>query len=174
MVVATMTPAYLPEWRNGRRGGLKILCRELRVGSSPTSGTTRWTSVQQHHDQSETRETFPNGRVEDISGDGDAVEEICQEVPRLPAPTKPEGPKYTARYLHEIKRNHEAFVSSVTRLPNHASLSLRSRRCPSSDTSSSAAASTHLESSRSQPVMSAASSVSPTQTTSGPSPTSGT
>ena len=28
-----------PEWRNGRRDGLKIRCPEGRVGSSPTSGT---------------------------------------------------------------------------------------------------------------------------------------
>lgn len=28
-----------PEWRNGRRRGLKILRRRLRVGSTPTSGT---------------------------------------------------------------------------------------------------------------------------------------
>ena len=29
----------MPEWRNGRRGGLKIRCQQWRVGSSPTSGT---------------------------------------------------------------------------------------------------------------------------------------
>ena len=29
----------LPEWRNGRRAGLKIQCPQGRVGSSPTSGT---------------------------------------------------------------------------------------------------------------------------------------
>ena len=28
-----------PEWRNGRRDGLKIRCSKGRVGSSPTSGT---------------------------------------------------------------------------------------------------------------------------------------
>lgn len=28
-----------PEWRNGRRDGLKIRCPKGRVGSSPTSGT---------------------------------------------------------------------------------------------------------------------------------------
>ena len=31
--------ALEPEWRNGRRGGLKIRCQQWRVGSSPTSGT---------------------------------------------------------------------------------------------------------------------------------------
>ena len=36
---------HSPEWRNGRRGGLKILCSKGRVGSSPTSGTNPWTSV---------------------------------------------------------------------------------------------------------------------------------
>ena len=30
-----------PEWRNGRRDGLKIRCPQGRVGSTPTSGTTR-------------------------------------------------------------------------------------------------------------------------------------
>ena len=30
---------HSPEWRNGRRGGLKIPCSQGRVGSSPTSGT---------------------------------------------------------------------------------------------------------------------------------------
>ena len=30
----------LPEWRNGRRDGLKIRWQRCRVGSSPTSGTT--------------------------------------------------------------------------------------------------------------------------------------
>ena len=30
--------ALEPEWRNGRRGGLKIRCQQWRVGSSPTSG----------------------------------------------------------------------------------------------------------------------------------------
>jgi hypothetical protein len=29
----------LPEWRNGRRGGLKIRCPQGRVGSTPSSGT---------------------------------------------------------------------------------------------------------------------------------------
>ena len=29
----------MPEWRNGRRTGLKILRRQLRAGSSPASGT---------------------------------------------------------------------------------------------------------------------------------------
>ena len=29
----------MPEWRNGRRGGLKIPCLHGRVGSTPTSGT---------------------------------------------------------------------------------------------------------------------------------------
>src|SRR5882672_5240757 len=29
----------LPEWWNGRHGGLKIPCPQRRVGSSPTSGT---------------------------------------------------------------------------------------------------------------------------------------
>ena len=29
-----------PEWRNGRRDGLKIRCPQGRVGSNPTSGTT--------------------------------------------------------------------------------------------------------------------------------------
>ncbi len=29
----------MPEWRNGRRAGLKIQCPQGRVGSSPTSGT---------------------------------------------------------------------------------------------------------------------------------------
>src|SRR5690606_9415844 len=28
-----------PDWRNGRRGALKMLCPKGRVGSSPTSGT---------------------------------------------------------------------------------------------------------------------------------------
>lgn len=28
-----------PGWRNGRRGGLKILCPRGRVGSNPTPGT---------------------------------------------------------------------------------------------------------------------------------------
>ena len=31
---------FLPEWRNGRRGGLKIRCPQGRVGSTPSSGTT--------------------------------------------------------------------------------------------------------------------------------------
>ena len=31
---------HLPEWRNGRRGGLKIRCPEGRVGSNPTLGTS--------------------------------------------------------------------------------------------------------------------------------------
>jgi hypothetical protein len=30
--------AIQPEWRNGRRGGLKIRCPQGRVGSSPTFG----------------------------------------------------------------------------------------------------------------------------------------
>ena len=30
---------FLPEWRNGRRGGLKIRCPQGRVGSTPSSGT---------------------------------------------------------------------------------------------------------------------------------------
>jgi hypothetical protein len=30
---------HLPEWRNGRRAGFKILCPQGRVGSTPTSGT---------------------------------------------------------------------------------------------------------------------------------------
>ena len=30
----------MPEWRNGRRDGLKIRCPQGRVGSTPTSGTT--------------------------------------------------------------------------------------------------------------------------------------
>ncbi len=30
---------HLPEWRNGRRAGLKIRWAQARVGSSPTSGT---------------------------------------------------------------------------------------------------------------------------------------
>ena len=29
---------FMPEWRNGRRGGLKIRCPQGRVGSSPSSG----------------------------------------------------------------------------------------------------------------------------------------
>jgi hypothetical protein len=29
----------MPEWRNGRRAGFKILCPKGRVGSTPTSGT---------------------------------------------------------------------------------------------------------------------------------------
>ena len=29
----------MPEWRNGRRDGLKIRCPQGRVGSSPSSGT---------------------------------------------------------------------------------------------------------------------------------------
>lgn len=34
----------LPEWRNGRRDGLKIRCPQGRVGSSPSSGTFQsWT-----------------------------------------------------------------------------------------------------------------------------------
>ena len=37
--VSTHRPATAPEWRNGRRGGLKIRCPQGRVGSSPTSGT---------------------------------------------------------------------------------------------------------------------------------------
>ena len=31
----------VPEWRNGRRGGLKIHCPRGREGSIPSSGTTR-------------------------------------------------------------------------------------------------------------------------------------
>ena len=31
---------YRPEWRNGRRGALKMLCSKGRVGSNPTFGTT--------------------------------------------------------------------------------------------------------------------------------------
>ena len=27
---------FLPEWRNGRRGGLKIRCPQGRVGSTPS------------------------------------------------------------------------------------------------------------------------------------------
>ncbi len=30
----------MPEWRNGRRGGLKILWGQPHVGSTPTSGTS--------------------------------------------------------------------------------------------------------------------------------------
>ena len=30
----------VPEWRNGRRGGLKIRCPQGRVGSTPSSGTS--------------------------------------------------------------------------------------------------------------------------------------
>ena len=30
----------VPGWRNGRRGGLKILCPQGRVGSNPTLGTS--------------------------------------------------------------------------------------------------------------------------------------
>ena len=34
----------MPEWRNGRRDGLKIRCPQGRVGSSPSSGTLEsWT-----------------------------------------------------------------------------------------------------------------------------------
>src|SRR5439155_8596684 len=36
----------LPEWRNGRRGGLKIRCPQGRVGSTPSSGTRSKLSVQ--------------------------------------------------------------------------------------------------------------------------------
>ena len=36
-----LEPWYQPEWRNGRRGALKMLCSKGRVGSNPTSGTTR-------------------------------------------------------------------------------------------------------------------------------------
>lgn len=32
---------YRPEWRNGRRGALKMLCSKGRVGSNPTFGTTK-------------------------------------------------------------------------------------------------------------------------------------
>jgi len=38
----------MPEWRNGRRGGLKIRCQQWRVGSTPTFGTAGfmwWTSA---------------------------------------------------------------------------------------------------------------------------------
>ena len=31
----------MPEWRNGRRDGLKIRCPQGRVGSSPSSGTLK-------------------------------------------------------------------------------------------------------------------------------------
>ena len=33
------SPLALPVCRNGRRGRLKICCRQLRVGSSPTTGS---------------------------------------------------------------------------------------------------------------------------------------
>ena len=32
---------HRPEWRNGRRGALKMLCSKGRVGSNPTFGTTK-------------------------------------------------------------------------------------------------------------------------------------
>lgn len=32
-------PEKMPKWRNGRRAGLKILCPQGRVGSTPTFGT---------------------------------------------------------------------------------------------------------------------------------------
>ena len=31
--------SHMPEWRNGRRGGLKIRWSQGRVGSTPSSGT---------------------------------------------------------------------------------------------------------------------------------------
>ena len=38
----------MPEWRNGRRGGLKIRCPEGRVGSNPTLGTSIQVSLYTH------------------------------------------------------------------------------------------------------------------------------
>jgi hypothetical protein len=35
--------SHKPEWRNGRRGGLKIRCPQGRVGSSPSSGIAKTT-----------------------------------------------------------------------------------------------------------------------------------
>lgn len=46
--IGTLSPLFsllnvatkvMPKWRNGRRAGLKILCPQGRVGSTPTFGT---------------------------------------------------------------------------------------------------------------------------------------
>lgn len=48
--IGTLSPLFsllniatkvMPKWRNGRRAGLKILCPQGRVGSTPTFGTKR-------------------------------------------------------------------------------------------------------------------------------------
>ena len=38
----------MPLCWNGRRGGLKIRCQQWRVGSSPTSGTTKIVALKAH------------------------------------------------------------------------------------------------------------------------------
>src|SRR5262249_2281292 len=54
-----------PEWRNGRRGGLKIRCPKGRVGSNPTSGTP---SDQRQHSDPWMTQTHPDRSPESQNG----------------------------------------------------------------------------------------------------------
>ena len=113
---------HLPEWRNGRRGGLKILCWQQRVGSSPTSGTTCRTSIRQVHDHQIPVETATVDS-ETALGDNDVGnDDPCEKSLFAHRVDAHEAPLKNVANIFLNARAHERSVRTVSEMTPHHGL----------------------------------------------------